>query len=115
MQNQENPTMDRKRQRAMQQIDQALDAFEEDNMSYTWRWVMPEECRELDIQDARNRARNLLSKLREMEMFEAAFAATAIWRLATHCKALAIIGNDKPTADSARKIADRFKRFARRR
>src|SRR5262245_2137616 len=111
--------MDRKRwaverQRAMDRIDQALDAFEENTM-YTTRLVMPEECRELDIEDARNRARNLLSKLRDMEMFEASYAATAIWRLATHCRALAIIGNDKATAEHACKIADRFKRFARRR
>src|SRR5262245_60320703 len=87
-----NP-MDRKRREALQQIDRVLDDAYEDDM-YTTRLVFPHECRELDAEDARNRARKLLSRLRDMEMFEHMYAGRAIFRLAVLCRGLAIIGND---------------------
>ena len=74
---------------------------------YTTRLIWPTKGRsQYDIESARSRAQNLQRRLQEMVMFKD--APSAIWRMAVHCRALAIVGDDRVTADNARAIADRF-------
>src|SRR5262245_50665516 len=82
---------------------------------YTTRLIWPTKGRsQYDIESARDRARSLQLRLQEMVMFK--HAPLDIWRLAVHCKALAIVGDDWVTAQNAREIAERFaprKRYSR--
>jgi hypothetical protein len=76
---------------------------------YATRLIWPTKGRtQYDIESARSRARNLQLRLEEMIMFK--HAPLDIWRTAVQCRALAIVGDDRVTADNAREIADRFAR-----
>jgi len=110
------------RERALSAINKKLDELEEVaswllygksrgaryvSNPYTTRLIWPTKGRtQYDIDSARSRARNILLRLEEMILFK--HPPLAIWRLAIHCRGLALAGDDPVVAQNAREIADRF-------